>query len=383
MKNYDSHFQRCRQVGAMLLVAGTLLTGELAGSTSLLAAPLAAPMPLEGQAEQPIAPREEIVPRQRTPRPARLVRQAVRRNLAHHLNLRRRDVQIVSIDRQTWPDGCLGLAQPDQFCTQALVEGWRVTAQAYNQTWIYRTDATGRTLQREDNTTTPATPNAELPQVVRDRVLQAIADQFGVSGSLVVASAERRTWNGCLGISEPDVMCTTIAISGWRVTIADANTLPEERIWVYHTNQDGTQVRLNSAESSIGDLIAPLQILPQNLPQSLQRDVVFRSITFGGLLGLRREVTLYTDGRVVSQQRGQTQVSRISPQQVDRFRQLLSSQQFDRFDRLDYSGSALAADGLVVMLISPNSVTQYADRVEAGLPPALAQVIQAWRDIEQ
>lgn len=368
---HNSNFQIWpRRVGAMLLVAGTLLTGELAGSAAVLATPMQL---AQSQAEVPIAP----TPRSRN---VRSVRQAVRRDLAQHLNIRRAQVRIVSIDRQTWPDGCLGLAQPGQLCTQALVEGWRVTAQANNQTWIYRTDATGTTLRREGNTT-PS--DNQLPQGIRDRVFQAISEEFNASGSLVVAAAERRTWNGCLGISEPDVMCTAIAIAGWRVTVVDANTLPEERIWVYHTNEDGTQVRFNPTESSIGGTIAPIQILPENLPQPLGRDVVFRSITFGGLMGERREVTLYEDGRVVSQRRGQTQTSRVSRQQVEQFRQLLGSQQFDRFDRLDFSGSALAADGLVVMLVSPNSVTQYADRVEEGLPPALRQVIEAWRDIVQ
>jgi uncharacterized membrane protein len=99
----------------MLLVVGTLLTGELAGSASLIAAPMQI---AQGQTSPATSPPNQV---------RRSIRQAVRRDLAEHLNIRRRQVQIVSIDRQTWPDGCLGLVQPGLGCTLALVEGWRVT----------------------------------------------------------------------------------------------------------------------------------------------------------------------------------------------------------------------------------------------------------------
>jgi len=34
------------------------------------------------------------------------------------------DIELVRTERATWPDGCLGLAQPGQVCSQALVGGW-------------------------------------------------------------------------------------------------------------------------------------------------------------------------------------------------------------------------------------------------------------------
>jgi hypothetical protein len=356
----------------MLLVVGTLLTGELAGAASLIAAPMQI---AQGQTSPATSPPNQV---------RRSIRQAVRRDLAEHLNIRRRQVQIVSIDRQTWPDGCLGLVQPGLGCTLALVEGWRVTARANNQTWTYRTDRSGAMVRREGDTTFPA--DNQLPQAVRERVFQALSEQFNASGALVVASAERRTWDGCLGISEPDVLCTRIGIPGWRVTIADASTLPEDRVWVYHTNQDGTQVRFNPAASSLGGTIAPLQILPENLPQPLERGMVFRSIANGGMLPRQTMTTLYEDGRVVVQQtdsgRRSERSYRVSRQQVEQFRQALYA--FDRFDRLDFSAPYGAADYITVMLVAPNGVTQYADGIEDRLPPALQQAIEAWnRNIVQ
>ncbi len=47
--------------------------------------------------------------------------------------------RIIEAEERTWPDGCLGLAGADEFCTQALVPGWRVVVTDGTQQWIYRT----------------------------------------------------------------------------------------------------------------------------------------------------------------------------------------------------------------------------------------------------
>lgn len=58
-------------------------------------------------------------------------------------------IQITSAEPQTWPNGCLGLANADEFCTEALVEGWQVEATDGATTWTYRTDATGSQVRPE------------------------------------------------------------------------------------------------------------------------------------------------------------------------------------------------------------------------------------------
>jgi hypothetical protein len=37
------------------------------------------------------------------------------------------DLELLSLVAVTWPDGCLGLAEPGQVCSQALVAGWLAT----------------------------------------------------------------------------------------------------------------------------------------------------------------------------------------------------------------------------------------------------------------
>ena len=58
-------------------------------------------------------------------------------------------LEIQESEAETWPDGCLGLAKPKEFCTQALVEGWRVVVSDGSKTWVYRTDEDGRVIRLE------------------------------------------------------------------------------------------------------------------------------------------------------------------------------------------------------------------------------------------
>jgi hypothetical protein len=58
-------------------------------------------------------------------------------------------LQIQAAQRQTWTDGCLGLATPGELCTQALVEGWRIILTDNQKTWVYRTDSSGTNLRLE------------------------------------------------------------------------------------------------------------------------------------------------------------------------------------------------------------------------------------------
>lgn len=262
-----------RRVGAVLLVATTLIATDLSAARAV---PLS--IAQQGSIEQ-------------SDQPNRHVQRSVRQDLAQHLGLSIPQVRLVAASRQTWSDGCLGIAAPDEICTQALVEGWLIRLMANGDIYDYRTNATGSVFR--------------------------LANNQPADGSIV-----------------------------------------------------------------------PTPILTENLPRPLEEGVLFRLIASGGLLGYQAEITLYEDGCVVSQTQNiqtpsQSRSFRVSRQQVEQFRQLLNQQQFDRFNALDYSSSAGAADGITVMLISGNSVVQYADMVEDGLPSALQQIIQAWRNVVQ
>ncbi|OKH24924.1 hypothetical protein NIES593_06030 [Hydrococcus rivularis NIES-593] len=77
---------------------------------------------------------------------------AVRQELSNRTRIAPNEFKVVETRQQTWSDGCLGLAKPDEICTQALVEGWRVVLSHGDRSWIYRTDAQGNAIRLETET---------------------------------------------------------------------------------------------------------------------------------------------------------------------------------------------------------------------------------------
>ena len=55
---------------------------------------------------------------------------------------------IESATSQTWPDGCLGLATSDEFCTMALVDGWQISVRYSNTLLTYRSNENGTVVRR-------------------------------------------------------------------------------------------------------------------------------------------------------------------------------------------------------------------------------------------
>ena len=78
------------------------------------------------------------------------VSQAVIQEVSCMTNIDSNKLQIISYSQQTWPDGCLGLPNPGEVCTQALVEGWRVVVGNGDKEWIYRTNTNGNNLRLEN-----------------------------------------------------------------------------------------------------------------------------------------------------------------------------------------------------------------------------------------
>jgi hypothetical protein len=82
-------------------------------------------------------------------KPPQTVIDAVLNNITKETRNNIDTLQVQETDANTWSDGCLGLAKSDEFCTQALVEGWRIVVTDSQNTWVYRTDGTGKNIRRE------------------------------------------------------------------------------------------------------------------------------------------------------------------------------------------------------------------------------------------
>ena len=81
------------------------------------------------------------------------VSRAVLQDASRRLNLSTSALSIVQAERRDWPNGCLGLAEPGVFCTQAIVPGWQVTVEGGKQPLVYRTNESGSVIKLESGST--------------------------------------------------------------------------------------------------------------------------------------------------------------------------------------------------------------------------------------
>jgi hypothetical protein len=58
-------------------------------------------------------------------------------------------VLVLTAYEREWPNGCLGLEQAGEMCTQVIVPGWEVTVQAKGATHVYRTNENGTVIRKQ------------------------------------------------------------------------------------------------------------------------------------------------------------------------------------------------------------------------------------------
>lgn len=224
--------------------------------------------------------------------------------------------------------------------------------------------------------------NNPLPREVVNAVRKDVSRRTGIPpGQLRITRHSQETWpNGCLGLAEPDQICTQALVSGWRVVVSH-----EGQTWVYRTNESGSVVRLDERASASPNsgTVKPVRMPASELPPPLDRGVVFRTITSGGISGRTYETVLMEDGQLMQYQVGDAndstrRVLRVSRQQVQQFQRLLDRQPLAQFNRLSYPAPRGSADFMTVTLIAPSGTTRYADVIQNRLPQSIQDVIQAW-----
>lgn len=134
------------------------------------------------------------------------------------------------------------------------------------------------------------------------------------------------------------------------------------------------------------DSIKPVQIPANELPPPLDKGVVFREISSGGITGRTYQTVLLNDGRLIRVLIGdandsERSVRRISLQQVKQFERLLDKKNLSKYQNLSYPAPSGAADYITYTLTSQAGTFQYNDISQESLPRILQSVVQAWKQI--
>jgi hypothetical protein len=125
------------------------------------------------------------------------------------------EVQLIKMEPVEWPDSCLGAAQAGEICASVITPGYKLQVKIKNKTYELHTDS-GQTvrLPPEILINVESTPGAEAARLW-------LMDKLKIdSNAIQVVSVNEEDWpDGCLGVHKPGVMCTSVIVPGYRVTL--------------------------------------------------------------------------------------------------------------------------------------------------------------------
>ncbi len=108
---------------------------------------------------------------------------AIFKNVMQQGRMEASQMRVVEVERQTWSDGCLGLASADQICTQAMVPGWRVVVASGEQRWVYRTDESGSLVKLDEVATQTLSPSTTAQTTRREVTTRTTQTSQSVTGT--------------------------------------------------------------------------------------------------------------------------------------------------------------------------------------------------------
>ncbi|GAP09016.1 hypothetical protein BECAL_00149 [Bellilinea caldifistulae] len=163
---------------------------------------------------------------------------AARQVLAVALGLEETAVSVIRVEAADWPDGCLGLGNEGEACTEEIVPGYLVGLQVGDQFFEFRTDLEGVRIR----------PVAAVQEAAVAAARRQLADllSLGTPAEAVLVEVSPVEWpDSCLGLSQAGEECQPEVVNGFRVVFAVQGLQ-----YIYHTNGDGSRVLLAGVKSA-------------------------------------------------------------------------------------------------------------------------------------
>lgn len=185
--------------------------------------------------------------------------------LAQTLNLPIDQIGLIATEPVTWPDGCLGVQKAGAACTQAQVEGFKVTLDVAGREYVIHTNESGSAAV--------IASGLDGSSLLELAVIRELAANLGLDPKKVsVVSNEPAEFpDACLGVVIQDTMCAQVITPG-RIIVLEADGVRYE----YHTTEDGGQIQ------------------PATLALTWVRE--------GGIAGFCDKMTVFLSGEVYSDQ---------------------------------------------------------------------------------
>lgn len=161
---------------------------------------------------------------------------AARQALADMLKIDPGQITVANITQQDFSDSCLGLGGPAESCLQVITPGYAVEMTAGDMSYTFHASTDGSVVR------------LAKPEAVR-AATQALAALLGIGTNEITINqiTQKDFKDGCLEIHEPGVMCTDVIVPGYVVDMTAAGTR-----YVYHSNMDGTVVKMEQTGPSTG-----------------------------------------------------------------------------------------------------------------------------------
>lgn len=243
----------CKAMIRRVLIHQVLKITLMAGALTVSSVPIA---PFQAIASITPLSRVELKQARAGQRLPGSVSRRARRALSRFLNVPRRQINVISYNQQIWSDSCLELGPlNNEPCRRETVQGWRVVVSNGDRNWTYRSDRSGRRLRIEsqgNSLTRVNLPDSVFTAVVEDAQKRSLRP----TSAIRLIWAEERNWSdSCLGLTNPEVVCTAVVTPGWLIGVE-----VDQQRWIYRTDNAGTVVRpeAQSAEGALPGIISQL-----------------------------------------------------------------------------------------------------------------------------